>query len=404
MQFLSDVYLRCAQCDGRRYRPEVLEVRLWPDAGEDPPRSMADVLELTVSEARGFFAGNTQVRQALTPLQEVGLDYLRLGQPVPTLSGGEAQRLKLAGHLAKAGKRRRAHREDEPRGDLFLLDEPTTGLHFDDIARLLKLDLIRAADWVIDLGPGGGEAGGEILCAGTPREIAPLPGEPYGRGPAGLWGPAGAEPADPRSPCWGGGEGGRARAYAFTTRASTISRTSMSAFPGGDSRSSPASAAAARAQWPSISCLTRTSAAIWNPSTAMPASSYSPPRARMWMQSMASRPRWPSSSAAPGGAQEHGGHGHRDPPFPAPAVRQAGHPVLSGLRAAHPAPVPGCDTGQGPAGIPGSSYHGAGPPSDGTQGLLHRAGPVGRCPRPRPAAGGRAASAHRALAEVGPLQ
>jgi excinuclease ABC subunit A len=132
MQFLSDVYLRCAQCDGRRYRPEVLEVRLWSDAGEDPPRSMADVLELTVSEALGFLAGNTQVRQALAPLQEVGLDYLRLGQPVPTLSGGEAQRLKLAGHLAKAGKRRRAHREDEPRGDLFLLDEPTTGLHFDE--------------------------------------------------------------------------------------------------------------------------------------------------------------------------------------------------------------------------------------------------------------------------------
>jgi excinuclease ABC subunit A len=190
MQFLSDVYLRCALCDGRRYRPEVLEVRLWPDAGEGSPRSMAEVLEMTVTEALAFFGGNTQVRQALAPLEAVGLDYLRLGQPVPTLSGGEAQRLKLAGHLAKAGKRRRAHREDPPRGDLFLLDEPTTGLHFDDIACLIKafqalleqghslvviehnLDLIRAADWVIDLGPEGGEAGGEILCAGTPQQIA----------------------------------------------------------------------------------------------------------------------------------------------------------------------------------------------------------------------------------------
>ncbi len=177
MQFLSDVYLRCADCDGRRYRPEVLEAK-WRGRG------IAEVLEMTVSEALAFFATEREVVAALRPLAEVGLEYLRLGQPVPTLSGGEAQRLKLAGHLAEAALRPAAKR-----GQLFLFDEPTTGLHFDDVAKLLRafrrltdaghsliviehnLDVIRAADWIVDLGPEGGDAGGELVCAGTPREV-----------------------------------------------------------------------------------------------------------------------------------------------------------------------------------------------------------------------------------------
>jgi excinuclease ABC subunit A len=183
MQFLSDVYLRCPECDGSRYRPEILEVRLAgpPDA---PDLSIADVLALTVAEADGFFSAYPQVRQQLWPLLDVGLGYLRLGQPLPTLSGGEAQRLKLAGHLAKGAKTAKGGRVT-----LFLFDEPTTGLHFADIAVLLQafgkllarghsvvviehnLDVIRAADWVVDLGPEGGTAGGRVVCAGPPATI-----------------------------------------------------------------------------------------------------------------------------------------------------------------------------------------------------------------------------------------
>jgi excinuclease ABC subunit A len=202
MQFLSDVYLRCPDCDGRRYRPEVLEVRLFPpgkaigaglsvDAGHSPgARSIAEVLELTVTEACTFFSGAPEVINALAPLAAVGLGYVSLGQPVPTLSGGEAQRLKLAGYLSlsNAGNGRNAGR-----GMLFLFDEPTTGLHFDDIATLLgafrrliaaghsvvviehNLDVIRASDWIVDLGPEGGEAGGRVVCEGTPRQVAACP-------------------------------------------------------------------------------------------------------------------------------------------------------------------------------------------------------------------------------------
>lgn len=177
MQFLSDVYLRCPDCDGKRYRAEVLEVTV-------DGKSIADVLEMTVSEAMAFFARQPRVCAALRPLEDVGLGYLRLGQPVPTLSGGEAQRLKLAGHLAKV-----AQGQAGERGTLFLFDEPTTGLHFHDVAVLLKafrrllaaghslvviehnLDVMRAADWIVDLGPEGGEAGGEIVCAGTPADV-----------------------------------------------------------------------------------------------------------------------------------------------------------------------------------------------------------------------------------------
>jgi excinuclease ABC subunit A len=202
MQFLSDVYLRCPDCDGRRFRAEVLEVKL-SRAGA-PPKSIADVLDLTVSEALAFFAADTEVCLRLAPLADVGLDYLRLGQPVPTLSGGEAQRLKLAGHLAENAVRlnsankaslkqaaRFAGGAAAPRkGSLFLFDEPTTGLHFDDVAKLLRafrrlidaghsllviehnLDVVRAADWIIDLGPEGGDAGGSVVCVGIPADIA----------------------------------------------------------------------------------------------------------------------------------------------------------------------------------------------------------------------------------------
>jgi excinuclease ABC subunit A len=188
MQFLSDVYLRCPDCDGRRYRSEILELKI-------DGRSIAGVLELTVNEALAVFAGEPQVLRALQPLADVGLDYLRLGQPVPTLSGGEAQRLKLAGHLASAGlpaRKRESTSSKDPVPDqqmLFLFDEPTTGLHFDDVSKLLRafrqliaagnsllviehnLDVIRSADWLIDLGPEGGDAGGEVVCAGTPRQV-----------------------------------------------------------------------------------------------------------------------------------------------------------------------------------------------------------------------------------------
>ncbi|MFZ5876925.1 MAG: excinuclease ABC subunit UvrA [Nitrospirota bacterium] len=185
MQFLSDVYLRCPDCNGRRYRAEVLDVTVWPAGGEGAPKSVADVLDLTVSEALAFFAGSAEVRRSLEPLVAVGLDYLRLGQPTPTLSGGEAQRLKLAGHLAEARGRRQ---QTEP--TLFLFDEPTTGLHFEDIAKLLgalrrliaeghsvaviehNLDVIGAADWIIDLGPEGGEDGGRLVCEGAPGDVA----------------------------------------------------------------------------------------------------------------------------------------------------------------------------------------------------------------------------------------
>jgi excinuclease ABC subunit A len=211
MQFLSDVYLRCPDCDGRRYRPEVLEVKL--SRGDASPKSIADVLDLTVSEALAFFSADTEVCLVLTPLADVGLDYLRLGQPVPTLSGGEAQRLKLAGHLAENAVRLNSAKKSSakkaagaaagaaaPRkGSLFLFDEPTTGLHFDDVAKLLRafrrlieaghsllviehnLDVVRAADWIIDLGPEGGDAGGGIVAAGTPAEIMRVAASHTGR-------------------------------------------------------------------------------------------------------------------------------------------------------------------------------------------------------------------------------
>ncbi len=194
MQFLSDVYLRCPDCDGRRYRAEVLEVKREGAGGRRA--SIADVLDMTVTEALTFFAGSRELAQRLRPLADVGLEYVRLGQPVPTLSGGEAQRLKLAGHLAAAasGPASTSHR-----GKLFLFDEPTTGLHFDDVAKLLRafrkllvaghsllviehnLDIVRAADWIIDLGPEGGDRGGQVVCTGTPAQVSQHAGSHTGK-------------------------------------------------------------------------------------------------------------------------------------------------------------------------------------------------------------------------------
>ena len=191
MQFLSDVYLRCPDCNGQRYRPEILEVRI-----ERGGRwlNVAQVLELTVSEAVQLFASEREVVRVLQPLVDVGLDYLQLGQSVPTLSGGEAQRLKLAGFLAEAAKTVSASRQPLGRkGQLFIFDEPTTGLHFDDIAKLMRalrkllqaghsllliehnLDVIAASDWLIDLGPEGGEAGGQLVAVGTPAQLCQHP-------------------------------------------------------------------------------------------------------------------------------------------------------------------------------------------------------------------------------------
>ena len=183
MQFLSDVYLRCPDCNGRRYRDELLEVAL-PGA-DGRAASVADVLDMTVDDAVAFFAGEPKVRSRLEPLRLVGLGYVQMGQPVPTLSGGECQRLKLAGHLAESleaaakASRARSRRSSNaaPQRLLLILDEPTTGLHLDDVATLIRafdalleqghsllviehhLDVLRAADWLIDLGPEGGTGG-----------------------------------------------------------------------------------------------------------------------------------------------------------------------------------------------------------------------------------------------------
>jgi excinuclease ABC subunit A len=173
MQFLADLHLECEACGGRRYKKEVLDVQY-------NGKNIADVLEMTVDEAAEFFAGETSITNKLEILQDVGLGYLTLGQPSTTLSGGEAQRIKLASHLGGRSSDR----------TLYIFDEPTTGLHFDDIKKLLhafdrlvengdsvvivehNLDVVKYADHVIDLGPEGGDAGGEVVATGTPEEVA----------------------------------------------------------------------------------------------------------------------------------------------------------------------------------------------------------------------------------------
>jgi excinuclease ABC subunit A len=182
MHFLPDVYVPCEQCHGKRYNRETLEVRF-------KGKNIADVLEMSVEEAVEFFENVPKIARRLRTLHDVGLDYIRLGQPATTLSGGEAQRIKLATELSKVAT-----------GDtLYILDEPTTGLHFADVQRLLEvlgrlvdagntvvviehnLDVIKTADWLVDLGPEGGEGGGEIVATGTPEEVAAVTGSYTGR-------------------------------------------------------------------------------------------------------------------------------------------------------------------------------------------------------------------------------
>ena len=182
MHFLPDVYVPCEACHGRRYNRETLEVHF-------KGKSIADVLEMSVEEALAFFAKIPKLRRRLQTLNDVGLDYVKLGQPATTLSGGEAQRVKLSAELSKIATGR----------TLYILDEPTTGLHFADIEKLLEvlqrlvdagntvlviehnLDVIKQADWVIDLGPEGGDGGGEIVAIGTPEQIAAAPASYTGR-------------------------------------------------------------------------------------------------------------------------------------------------------------------------------------------------------------------------------
>ena len=183
MQFLADVELPCEDCNGTRYQAKVLQV-------EFKGKSIHDVLQLTVKEALRFFAGQTKLLEKLAVLDEIGLGYLRLGQSATTLSGGEAQRVKLAAHLAQVRAVNATAKPSQASRVLYILDEPTTGLHFDDVSKLLtafrklidgggsliviehNLDVIKSADWVIDLGPEGGEGGGLIVAEGTPEQVA----------------------------------------------------------------------------------------------------------------------------------------------------------------------------------------------------------------------------------------
>jgi excinuclease ABC subunit A len=182
MHFLPDVYVPCEQCGGRRYNRETLEVRF-------KGRTISDVLQMSVEEALDFFQHIPKIKRRLQALHDVGLDYIRLGQPATTLSGGEAQRVKLATELSKVATGR----------TLYILDEPTTGLHFADVQRLLEmlnrlvengntvvviehnLDVIKTADRIIDLGPEGGEEGGRVVADGTPEQVAATPGSHTGR-------------------------------------------------------------------------------------------------------------------------------------------------------------------------------------------------------------------------------
>ena len=175
MHFLPDVYVPCEHCGGTRYNRETLEIRY-------KGKNIAEVLAMTIAEANEFFAAVPNIRQKLKTLVDVGLDYIALGQSTTTLSGGEAQRMKLSAELARRATGR----------TLYVLDEPTTGLHFADIRKLLdvlnrlvdrgntaiiiehNLDVIKSADWLIDLGPDGGERGGRIVATGTPEEVAAI--------------------------------------------------------------------------------------------------------------------------------------------------------------------------------------------------------------------------------------
>ena len=176
MQFLPDVYVTCDECKGRRYNSETLSIKF-------KGKTVSDVLDMTIEEALEFFSSIPAITRKLQTLSDVGLGYLRLGQPATTMSGGEAQRIKLAAELSKrdTGK------------TVYILDEPTTGLHFADVSKLLhvlkrlvdlgntiiiiehNLDVIASADWLVDLGPEGGEGGGTVVATGTPEQICENP-------------------------------------------------------------------------------------------------------------------------------------------------------------------------------------------------------------------------------------
>ncbi|HXB62495.1 MAG TPA: hypothetical protein VNU94_06560 [Acidobacteriaceae bacterium] len=189
MQFLADVELPCDECGGTRYKSNILDIRY-------KNKNIHDVLNMTVKEALHYFSGHPKIVDKLAVLDEIGLGYVRLGQSATTLSGGEAQRVKLASHLATARSNTITRGDITKRAAsrvLYILDEPTTGLHFDDVNKLLtafrklidgggsllviehNLDVIKSADWVVDMGPEGGTGGGEIVAAGTPEEIAANP-------------------------------------------------------------------------------------------------------------------------------------------------------------------------------------------------------------------------------------
>jgi len=186
MQFLADVELPCEDCGGTRYQQKVLNV---PYKG----KNIHEVLQMTVKEALRFFVGHTRLLEKLAVLDEIGLGYLRLGQSATTLSGGEAQRVKLAAHLSQVRASNAGAKPSQASRVLYILDEPTTGLHFDDVSKLLtafrklidgggsliviehNLDVIKSADWVIDMGPEGGEGGGKIVAEGPPEMIVRVP-------------------------------------------------------------------------------------------------------------------------------------------------------------------------------------------------------------------------------------
>jgi excinuclease ABC subunit A len=182
MHFLPDVYVTCETCKGARYNRETLEVKFRG-------KSISDVLEMTVEDAQGFFTAIPAIREKMDALVQVGLGYVKVGQQATTLSGGEAQRVKLAKELSRRATGR----------TLYILDEPTTGLHFEDVRKLLEvlhelveqgntvvviehnLDVIKTADWIIDIGPEGGDGGGRIVATGTPEEVAEIEASHTGR-------------------------------------------------------------------------------------------------------------------------------------------------------------------------------------------------------------------------------
>ncbi len=427
MQFLSDVYLRCPDCNGRRYRDEVLDIRR---EGADGRRaSIAQVLEMTVTEAGAFFADAAEVAARLAPLADVGLEYLKLGQPVPTLSGGEAQRLKLAGHLAEAGS---VLSSTTHRGKLFLFDEPTTGLHFEDVAKLLRafrkllaaghsllviehnLDVIRAADWIIDLGPEGGERGGEIVCAGTPAEVSAAPASHTGRAlrdygealaahtpvapqAAVVQAAAGSAVAEPRA-AYGGNGRGRGAIVIHKAREHNLKNIDVE-IPArplhGDHRRIGLRQVDARLRHP----LQRGAAPLPRVPERL--------RAAVRAAGRAARRRCDLRHSADGGhraahqprrQEEHRGDAHRDLPLPAPPLREARHPVLPGLRRRHRAAERRLDRRAPAARLPRQVDRPACAAGRGTQGLLHGPGQMGGEEGLQGAARRRRAHPHRALA------